>query len=147
MNHPRVQTVIKKISPTKGKRKRMSDDTRERALRKDDVMCWKLYLKAQTRFASASSEALDEPESLLSFCSEISLCFVAASFASLRFSRAASALAFKSAIFFSFRRASCSAPAVFSDEESTVAAVTLSYSSSSSAAFELVILEALLYDL
>ena len=99
------------------------------------------------RFASASSEALDEPESLLSFCSEMSLCFAAASFASLSFSRAASALAFKSAIFSSFRRASCSAPAVFSDEESTVAAVTLSYSSSSSAAFELVILEALLYDL
>ena len=41
MNHPRVQLVIKKISPTKGKWKRMPDDRRERALRKDSMICWK----------------------------------------------------------------------------------------------------------
>ena len=50
MNHPRVQLVIKKISPTKGKRKRMSDDTREQSIkeRRRDVLQEVLYLKLQT---------------------------------------------------------------------------------------------------
>ena len=49
MNHPRVQLVIKKISPTKGKRKRMSDDTRESIEeRRRDVLQEVLYLKLQT---------------------------------------------------------------------------------------------------
>ena len=49
MNHPKVQLVIKKISPTKGKRKRMSDDTRESIeKRRCDVLQEVLYLKLQT---------------------------------------------------------------------------------------------------
>ena len=48
MNHPRVQLVIKKISPTKGKWKRMPDDRRESIKeRQHDMLEEVLYLKAQ----------------------------------------------------------------------------------------------------
>ena len=55
MNHPKVQLVIKKISPTKGKRNRMSDDTRDSIKeRRREVLAEVLYLKLQT----ANSEKL-----------------------------------------------------------------------------------------